>query len=497
MESDFTMKDRTKTRQAANYYDELAKRLYADGLFEEAEFGFKAAAFIDSSDNDLLNNWGGAFNGQEARRNLLCTIIDVWNPEVIVETGTFRGATTEWFAKNTSVPILSCEKNRRFFLQSKERLSKWKNVYLKFQDSRDFIRKLAAIDIAGKKILFYLDAHWEEDLPLREELLLIFKQFSCPCVIIDDFKVPFDAGYCFDDYGYEKKLSLEILEGVVPTNIQVAFPSTPACQETGMCRGCVILTHQETINLFSPTGIIKHGSLQDWRIVESNAKNAEYAMKTQEQYQTQNLQQKVDILTKQNDEIRKKYAFATSGIRKIAVDLTPVLCGGENGGAKIFAIELLKSLAEMMPYVEFILLTHETSHNDLAIMDKPNMRRRMIVQNPSDLKTDRLGRIYSKLRLRIPLKLNPAIAALIRKFGLQLHRNHSRSLLQEINADLLFCPFTAPTYFEPGIPTVCTIYDLQYKTYPEFFSSAEFIHRDKVLLEACKRASMLAAISDY
>ena len=42
-----------------------------------------------------------------------------------------------------------------------------------------------------------------------------------------------------------------------------------------------------------------------------------------------------------------------------------------------------------------------------------------------------------------------------------------------MGADLLFCPFTAPTYAEPGIPTVCTIYDLQYKTYPEFFGELD------------------------
>lgn len=33
----------------------------------------------------------------------------------------------------------------------------------------------------------------------------------------------------------------------------------------------------------------------------------------------------------------------------IAVDLTPALPGGENGGAKIFVLELLNRLAEMAP----------------------------------------------------------------------------------------------------------------------------------------------------
>ena len=66
-----------------------------------------------------------------------------------------------------------------------------------------------------------------------------------------------------------------------------------------------------------------------------------------------------------------------------------------------------------------------------------------------------------------------------------------------MHADLLFCPFTAPTYFEPGIPTVCTVYDLQYKTYPEFFAAAELAHREHIFIEACRRATVLTAISDY
>jgi glycosyltransferase involved in cell wall biosynthesis len=69
--------------------------------------------------------------------------------------------------------------------------------------------------------------------------------------------------------------------------------------------------------------------------------------------------------------------------------------------------------------------------------------------------------------------------------------------LCDMGADLLFCPFTAPTYFELGIPTVCTIYDLQYRTYPEFFALEDLANRDGAFIEACRRATLLTAISDY
>ena len=63
----------------------------------------------------------------------------------------------------------------------------------------------------------------------------------------------------------------------------------------------------------------------------------------------------------------------------IAVDLTPVLPDAENGGAKIFVIELLRRLAEMSTSTQFVLLTQSASHEELAILDRPNMRRLMVI----------------------------------------------------------------------------------------------------------------------
>lgn len=66
-------------------------------------------------------------------------------------------------------------------------------------------------------------------------------------------------------------------------------------------------------------------------------------------------------------------------LKTIVVDLTPVLPGGENGGAKIFALELVRRLAEMAPQTQFVLLTQAASHEELATLDRPNMRRLMII----------------------------------------------------------------------------------------------------------------------
>lgn len=187
-----------------------------------------------------------------------------------------------------------------------------------------------------------------------------------------------------------------------------------------------------------------------------------------------------------------------TSIATVAVDLTPVLPGGENGGAKIFVLELLHRLAEIAPRTQFVLLTQASSHEELAVLDRINMRR-LIVVGPATAKSlrPRLMRLASRFLPHLPVRLRSIVNRLGYKLNAALKRAGTRSLLRDMGADLLFCPFTAPTYFEPGIPTVCTIYDLQYKTYPEFFSAEDVAHRERTFIEACRRATALTAISDY
>ena len=189
---------------------------------------------------------------------------------------------------------------------------------------------------------------------------------------------------------------------------------------------------------------------------------------------------------------------ANRPLKTIAVDLTPILPGGENGGAKIFVLELLRRLAEIAPQTQFILLTQAASHAELATLDRPNMWRVMVV-GPVVANTlrPRLLGLGSRLLPHFPARLRGVVNRLGFKLNTALKRGGSGALLRDMGVDLLFCPFTAPTYFDPGIPTVCTIYDLQYKTYPEFFAAEDVAHRERTFIEACRRAAALTAISDY
>jgi len=196
----------------------------------------------------------------------------------------------------------------------------------------------------------------------------------------------------------------------------------------------------------------------------------------------------------------------STSLRTIVVDLTPLLPGGENGGAKVFILELLSRLAEIAPQTQFILLTQAAAHEELAALDRPNMRRLITVDVPEiDRPRPRLLPVASFVLARLPVRLKRVVSQL--RYALNTMMRHSDSeeinrrvaepLLRTLRADLLFCPFTMPTYSEVGTPTICTIHDLQHKTYPEFFTEEDLAERDRIFNEACRRATALAAVSEY
>jgi hypothetical protein len=110
-------------------------------------------------------------------------------------------------------------------------------------DSRALLRLLAADENLKSAFPFiYLDAHWYNDLPLDEEIELIAGTWDRFVVMIDDFKVPGDEGYGYDDYGPGKVLSLDYINPRIRQHrLAVFFPAIRSTAETGLRRGCVVL----------------------------------------------------------------------------------------------------------------------------------------------------------------------------------------------------------------------------------------------------------------
>ena len=185
--------------------------------------------------------WNGPFNGQAERTRIFRDILAGLPIQAIIETGTFRGSSTELFA-STGLPVYSVEARPRTAAYARARLRKHSTVHLYEGDSRAFLHRLLADPTVPRSdVFFYLDAHWEEDLPLAEEVGIVFQHWPRAVVMVDEFEVP-GSSYTFDDYGPGKALSLEYLTPVLLRHGSHAFfPSATAESETGAKRGSVVL----------------------------------------------------------------------------------------------------------------------------------------------------------------------------------------------------------------------------------------------------------------
>lgn len=258
---------------AAGELESIAKLLTAAGFDEAAELAFKAAANLDLTDAELQRGWGGPLNGQQGRKEAFAVLVQVTEPSAIVETGTFRGITTEWMAQSFKQPIYTCETDPRYFHQAKLKLAKFSQVYCELKDSRAFLRDLSSVLPGDRPVLYYLDAHWAEDLPLREEIEIILGSDAKAVVMIDDFAVPGDDGYRWDDYGPGKRLTLEIFEGTLATEAHIFFPSLSSNAETGAKRGCCVVTNNDALaRKIAQSDSFRGHRWSDWKVAELRAR---------------------------------------------------------------------------------------------------------------------------------------------------------------------------------------------------------------------------------
>ncbi len=167
------------------------------------------------------------FAGQHARRAALAAIAAHFEPDAIVETGTFLGLTTGALA-TAGVPVYSAEIQPCWFHLARLRVRRARNVTLLCGDSVDAIAWVHE-RVRPQRPLAYLDAHWEERLPLRDEVAALLAGWPDTVIVIDDCRVPDDAGY--GGVAIEERLI------GLPPGVLVAYPAAGARAEGGARRG--------------------------------------------------------------------------------------------------------------------------------------------------------------------------------------------------------------------------------------------------------------------
>lgn len=211
--------------------------------------------------SQVTTGFGGPLNGSAARMAAFEELNRRCSFDAIIETGTYRGESTVYFGA-TGRPVYSSEVNPRYLGYARMRLRSKSNVHILFGDSRQFLRGLIEDSGVPKdKVFFYLDAHWHDDLPLREEVELIFGNWKRPIVMVDDFQVPDDSGYEFDDYGEGKRLNLDYLAPVEHLQFSSFFPALPASDEPGHKRGWIVLAKDQ----FSIDQLRQTSQVREWQ----------------------------------------------------------------------------------------------------------------------------------------------------------------------------------------------------------------------------------------
>jgi hypothetical protein len=205
-------------------------------------------ALADIATGFERDSWGGPFNGQRGRQDLFREIVEAIRPPCIVETGAFRGTTTAFLRAVSGAPVYTVESQPRYYHYCRMRFLRDPGIRVVHGDSRGFLRDAARDPTLSKRnVVFYLDAHWDDDLPLDEELRLIAETWRGSVVMVDDFQVPDDPGYAWDDwYPAARTLKLENVPAATSGAYRLFWPSLPSKDETGARRGLLVLAQEET-----------------------------------------------------------------------------------------------------------------------------------------------------------------------------------------------------------------------------------------------------------
>lgn len=157
----------------------------------------------------------------------------------------------------------------------------------------------------------------------------------------------------------------------------------------------------------------------------------------------------------------------------IAVDLISIKGDGSVGGATGVALELIKGFASREENVVVVLCAAWNIDYLKSVL-------------PENIVYCQLQKDGLKSKL-----------SMFNRWFWGVDKASANKVLQKHNIDILFCPFTAPTYRDNKIPTVCIIHDVQHEFYPEFFSANELRIRRNFYKEIVSHVENVVCVSEY
>jgi hypothetical protein len=174
--------------------------------------------------------------GQARRSKKIIELLDEFQPDLIIETGTFIGSTTPLLANLFQTPVITIELNARLAARNRvmfERLHSNLSIRQVTGNSDTELAKILE-DLSQKTRLFtYLDAHWFDYLPTTNELNELIKWGGDFIALIDDFKNDLFPEYGFDEYSSGLFIGKQLLPK--GAGLKLYVPATDALRE-GLAR---------------------------------------------------------------------------------------------------------------------------------------------------------------------------------------------------------------------------------------------------------------------
>ncbi|NLG98217.1 MAG: glycosyltransferase family 4 protein [Chloroflexi bacterium] len=196
--------------------------------------------------------------------------------------------------------------------------------------------------------------------------------------------------------------------------------------------------------------------------------------------------------------------------KRIGVDLTPLLPGAANGGAKPLTLNLLRNMAELFPQNQYVLLVSDVSQAELQhyFSGIKNIEIHCVHHHPAGggaspsaaapLTRFDLRRLKDQVRALLKKYLPARVKNFLKRKYYELRQApQNTGIVRQLQLDLLFYPFTAPYYNDPRVPSVSLVHDIQYFHYPQFFEPAEYAERDLAFRKACKLCQRIVTISEF
>ena len=173
----------------------------------------------------------------------MADLLQLLQPSAVIETGTYGE-----YPQNGSRAIIVdgyTRWRRSGFTTFRPKPNS--EVFLTFRMNLEItsegLRHALSILRPDETVLIYLDARWEKDLPLREELAVFFNRRATGTRCHRQFRVPDDSGYHWDDYGPGKVFDIGLLaEELPPKTVVTSHPWQPRRKLVPVGGCCVIAT---------------------------------------------------------------------------------------------------------------------------------------------------------------------------------------------------------------------------------------------------------------